>query len=108
MNRIKRADIRRVAKLIGENFRPQKVYLFGSYAYGKPTRHSDVDLLVLMNTRLSNVEQAVRIRQLISLPFAADLIVRTPNQISRRLKMGDDFIKDIVTKGLVIYEAAHA
>ena len=108
MNRIKRVDIRRVAKAIGKNFNPHKVYLFGSYAYGKPTLNSDVDLLVLMDTTLSNVEQAVLIRQIIQLPFATDLMVRTPKQLSRRLKMGDDFMQEIVTRGLVLYEAAHA
>ena len=108
MKLIQQAEIRRVAKAIGEAFHPDKVYLFGSYASGQATPESDVDLLVLIKTRFSNVEQAVRIRQQIPFPFATDLLVRTPSQIARRLQLGDEFLKDIVTNGLVLYENAHA
>jgi predicted nucleotidyltransferase len=105
MTRVKRSEIRRVAKAVGAAFKPHKVYLFGSYTYGKPTQNSDVDLLVVMDTRLSNVEQAVQIRKAINFPFATDLIVRTPKQLAVRLNMGDDFIREIVTEGQVLYEA---
>jgi predicted nucleotidyltransferase len=43
-------DIREIVQQIVERFRPQKVILFGSYAQGKPTKDSDVDLLVIMET----------------------------------------------------------
>ena len=108
MTKPKREQIRQIARAIGRQFNPQKIYLFGSYAYGKPTPDSDVDLLVLMDTPLSNVEQAVQIRQAITMPFATDLLVRTPKQLSQRLEMGDDFMRDIVTRGTILYEAAHA
>ena len=108
MKPIRTVDIRRVAQAIGAAFKPEKVYLFGSYAFGQPTPESDVDLLVLINTRLSNVEQAVRIRQQIPFHFATDLPVRTPAQIARRLQLGDVFLQDIVTNGVVLYENADA
>ena len=106
MKRVKRSDIKRVAKSIGEKFKPHKVYLFGSYAYGKPTADSDVDLLVVMDTRLGNVEQAVQIRMAVPPTFPTDLMVRTPKQLAARLKLGDDFIHEVVTRGQVLYEAA--
>jgi len=106
--KVRQAEIRKIARQIGKQFKPQKVYLFGSYAYGKPTPDSDVDLLVLMPTNLSNVEQAIEIRKFIDVSFATDLLVRTPEQLTQRLKIGDDFIRDIVTKGIVLYEAANA
>ncbi len=108
MRSVKRSEIRRIAQSIGRKFKPQKVYLFGSYAYGKPTIDSDVDLLVLMHTSLSNVEQAVQIRRMVDLPFPTDLLVRTPEQLAQRMEIGDDFIRDIVTKGIVLYEATYA
>ncbi len=105
MKQVRLTDIWRIGKDIGATFKPKRVYLFGSYAYGKPTQDSDVDLLVLMDTGLSNVEQAVQIRKAIKFPFATDLIVRTPKQLAIRLDMGDDFMHEIVSKGQVLYEA---
>lgn len=99
------ADIQQVVQQIVERFRPQKVFLFGSYAYGEPTPDSDVDLLVAMETPLRNVEQAVEIRKAVDFPFPADLLVRTPQQIAERLALGDVFLREVLTKGLMLYEA---
>lgn len=93
---------------IVERFHPVKVILFGSCAYGETTADSDVDLLVIMDTPLRPVDQAAAIRKAVDFPFPVDLLVRTPRQVSQRLAMGDGFIGDIVTKGKVLHEAAHA
>ena len=42
--------IRRYARAIADEFQPDKIILFGSYAYGTPNEDSDVDLLVIMPT----------------------------------------------------------
>ncbi len=97
-----------LATQIGRLFRPEKVLLFGSHAYGRPAYDSDVDLLVIMKTRLRSVEQAVAIRQAVQCSFPLDLMVRTPAQLEKRLRLGDYFLQDIVRRGIVLYEAAHA
>jgi len=99
------AEIREVAQRIGARFRPQRVVLFGSHAYGRPTSDSDADLLVIMETPLRNVEQAVAIRRAIRFPFAVDLLVRSPRALAERLEMGDTFLKEIMARGIVLYEA---
>ncbi len=72
--------IRRYARQIVRRFHPEKIILFGSYAYGKPSPDSDVDLLVVMPTR-NQVEQAVRIDEAIEeRGFPLDLLVRTPRR----------------------------
>lgn len=86
-------------------FAPEQVILFGSYAYGDPTPDSDVDLLVTMNTALRPVDQAVEIRTTIDFPFPVDLLVRTPEQLSERLNLGDPFFREIIQKGIVLHEA---
>jgi predicted nucleotidyltransferase len=48
--RIPMKTIRAIAHHIAEKFNPEKIILFGSHAYGKPTAWSDVDLLVVMDT----------------------------------------------------------
>jgi predicted nucleotidyltransferase len=98
------AAIRRFARRIAERFRPEKIILFGSYAYGTPHAESDVDLLVIMPTR-DVVAQSIRIGLAFERPFSHDLIVRTPRQIERGLKEDDWFLREIVEKGKVLYEA---
>lgn len=94
-----------MVKRIAERFRPKRVILFGSHAYGEPDADSDVDLLVIMDTPLRNVEQAVEIRREAALPFPADLLVRAPSEVADRVAQGDCFLRDVITKGEVLYEA---
>mgnify|MGYP001083208593 CR=1 FL=1 len=89
---------------IVQKFQPQRIILFGSYAYGQPRQESDVDMLVVMDTSLSEAEQAVRICQEIEYHFGLDLIVRTPATLARRLAMGDPFLREVVSQGKVLYE----
>src|SRR5580704_5658251 len=98
------AAIRRFARRIAERFRPHKIILFGSYAYGKPHEESDVDLLVIMRTK-NAIEQSIRISLAFQRLFSFDLIVRTPSQIHRGVKDDDWFLREIMEKGKVLYEA---
>lgn len=97
--------IRRFARTMAERFQPEKIILFGSYAYGKPHADSDVDVLVVMPAR-NEIDQAVRIDRAVDPMFPLDLIVCTPKNISWRLKEGDSFLREIMTKGKVLYEKA--
>src|SRR5438128_10329555 len=96
----------RFARQIAEKFHPEKIILFGSYAYGTPHNESDVDLLVIMPCR-NTTDQALRIDLAFDPPFSVDLIVRTPYDIKQGLKEGDCdwFLREIVEKGKVLYEA---
>lgn len=80
-------------------FHPQKIILFGSYAYGRSTEDSDVDLLVIAEGKDRSIEKAISIRQRLSAPFPLDLIVRTPQEVKERLHNGDFFLKTILKKG---------
>ncbi|MGB9888399.1 MAG: nucleotidyltransferase family protein [Anaerolineae bacterium] len=100
-------EIQKVVREIAEKFRPRRVILFGSHAYGTPDSDSDVDLLIEMDTPLRSVEQAVAIRQAVDFPFPTDLLVRTPQQVAERIQMGDPFFKEILSRGKVLYEADH-
>jgi uncharacterized protein len=102
--RIPMPAIHSVVQQVAAYFQPEKVILFGSYAYGHPQPESDVDLLVIMRTPLKPTEQAVRICQAIEYHFGLDLIVRTPEMLERRLALGDPFLAEIMLKGKVLYE----
>src|ERR1700675_5032937 len=98
------APIRRCARRIADRFQPDKIILFGSYAYGEPHNESDVDLLVIMRTK-NAIDQSIRIKTAFKRLFSLDLIVRTPWQIARGLKAEDWFLREIIEKGKVLYEA---
>lgn len=91
---------------IVERFNPQRIILFGSYAYGHPGPASDVDVLVIMDTLMKETEQAVRICQAIDYHFGLDLIVRKPETVAHRLALGDPFLAEVLEKGTVLYERA--
>ncbi|MCI0554377.1 MAG: nucleotidyltransferase domain-containing protein [Anaerolineae bacterium] len=77
--------IRAIAKHIAEKFNPEKIILFGSYAYGKPTAWSDVDLLVVMDTPKGEVETSLEIyKSLPTINFGLDIVVRSHEVIERR------------------------
>src|SRR5881394_2532634 len=95
--------IRRFARQVAERFQPDKIILFGSYAYGTPHADSDVDILVVMPCR-NQIDQACRIDDVLDPPFPLDLIVRTPKNLSRRLAEGDSFLREVTGKGKVLYE----
>ena len=105
---VTRDEIARVVDRIVAQFSPQQVVLFGSHAYGAPTADSDVDLLVTMESPLRPVDQAVAIRTAVEFPFPVDLLVRTPGQIEERVALGDDFLKEVLERGILLYKANDA
>jgi len=104
---VPRAVIRDYARQIAEKFDPERIILFGSYAYGKPHQDSDVDLLVVMPA-YDEINQAVRILEKTNSSFPLDLIVRTPHNLRWRLKEGDWFLREIIGRGTVLYEKTDA
>jgi uncharacterized protein len=95
--------IRQYARQIAEKFQPDKIILFGSYAYGHPHEWSDVDILVVMPAR-NQIDQSVRITLAIEHPFPLDLIVRTPKRLRRDWEDGDWFLREVLARGKVLYE----
>ena len=97
-------DIRRFARAIAREFKPRRIILFGSYAYGGPTRDSDVDLLVIMPGKGSAIDKSLEIRRRIRSGFPLDLLTRTSSEVARRVAMNDWFMREILEKGRTLYE----
>jgi len=83
---------------IAKKFQPDRIILFGSYAYGQPTEDSDVDLLVILPFEELPVYKAIEIRRDVKPPFPLDLMARTSEQIQQRLDMGNFLFKTLLTK----------
>ena len=99
------AQIAQLAAKIVEAEKPEKVILFGSYATGTATENSDVDLLVVTNSRLSRREREVRLtRQLFGSGVPYDLLVLTPEEVEERLDRNGPFIREILSTGQVLYQ----
>ena len=99
-----------ISKLVDrlkEQYQPERIILYGSYAYGNPTEESDIDLLIIKDTNERPIDRRITVRKLVSdirkkIPFSS--LVLTPEEISHRLAMGDDFFIEITNKGQVLYE----
>ncbi len=97
-------QIQAYADEIARRFKPAKIILFGSYAHGRPAVESDVDLLVVMTHAQRAPYQAAEIKTEVRAPFPLDLLVRSPQQLRRRLARHDCFMQDIVERGRVLHE----
>jgi predicted nucleotidyltransferase len=104
----RQARIRHLCTRIAREFKPEKIILFGSHASGRPTPESDLDLMVVMQFEGDPLEQAVTMLNRLNMLIPIDLLVRTPEHVQQRLEMGDSFMRDIIERGEVMYEAHHA
>ncbi|MBI2928574.1 MAG: nucleotidyltransferase domain-containing protein [Verrucomicrobia bacterium] len=102
--RVPRRQIETYCRILAREFRPKRIILFGSYAYGRPTPDSDVDLVVIMPFRGGETNQVVKIRSRVESPFPMDLLVWKPEYIARRLAIGCCFMQEVLNRGKVMYE----
>lgn len=97
-------------QVLVDRLRPQKIILFGSYAYGQPSEHSDFDLLVIRQGFSCEKESNMQIRRVFwEVPGprpSFTILSKTPERITERLAVKSTFYEDIVGKGLEVY-AAH-
>ena len=96
-----------VKRLVSE-YAPQKIILFGSYAFGRPNQDSDIDLFIIKETSEKLPQRMDRVRRLLTgthrgIPF--DPIILTPQEVDQRLKAGDQFIAEIIQRGEVLHAA---
>ncbi|MBM4136106.1 MAG: nucleotidyltransferase domain-containing protein [Nitrospirota bacterium] len=90
--------LKNIVDKIINNFNPDKIILFGSYAYGHPTVDSDMDIMIVMDTDEKPHKRAVSVRKVLKgIGIPKDIIVKTPEEFER--------FKDIV--GTIVYPAAH-
>jgi len=103
---VNRREIEKLAEAIAREFQPQRIILFGSYAYGKPRPDSDVDLLVIKPLQTHSAREALQILDRVKPRFGVDLVVRSPEDVRNRLAWHDAFLEEITREGTVLYDAA--
>lgn len=97
--------LRKISERLKKEYHAERVILFGSYATGKYTQDSDVDILVIAPTKERFFERMASVKRLIrdlrnGLPIAP--VALTPEEIEKRKKAGDQFIIEILEKGLLL------
>jgi predicted nucleotidyltransferase len=100
-------EIENIIEQLARLYKPDKVILFGSLAEGQINESSDIDLFIIKNdVPETGVDRIRQLDRLIKYHLATDFIVYKPEELDQRLKMGDPFVKNILDKGKVLYEAA--
>ena len=98
--------IRQLVEKIVSGYSPQKIILFGSYAYGNPTSGSDIDLLIIKNTDKRPMDRWMEVKRLLRDPdrnIAVSPLVYTEREIEERRAIRDFFLEEIFEKGMVLY-----
>ena len=91
---------------ISFEYKPKKIILFGSYAYGNPTEESDIDFLIIKNTEKRPIDRWLEVKKFlrgISQTVSISPLVYTEKEIADRLAIKDFFVQDILEKGEVLY-----
>jgi predicted nucleotidyltransferase len=96
-----------LVETIKQKYQPEKIILYGSYAYGKPNAESDIDFLIIKDTPERAIERRVTVRRLVDIrdadhPSFCPLVV-TPAELKGRLAIGDHFFEKIMNEGEVLY-----
>lgn len=99
-------EIQKVTETIIQEFKPQKVVLFGSHAWGSPKKNSDVDLFIIKDDIQKNTrEMAIDLERILNdREVPLDLLVYKPDQVIKRLALNDQFITKIFRDGRILYE----
>ena len=101
-----RQRILEIVERVVERYRPKKVILFGSYAYGEPTEDSDVDLLIIKNTEKRPIDRWLEVKKLLRglRPLMAVApLVYTEREIAARIAMRDFFVEEVLERGEMLY-----
>lgn len=94
-----------VQKIVAD-YAPQKIILFGSYAYGKPDENSDIDLLIVKDTNKRPIERWMEVKRLLRDPsrtVSVSPLVYTPQELEERLAIKDFFIQEVLERGEILY-----
>lgn len=108
MNKKTKKVIDALVESLKEGYRPQQVILFGSHAWGEPTDESDIDLLIVKDTRVLFFKRLLEVRKIVSQAragYAFEPIVLTPKELKVRLEEHDSFFERIIKSGKVLYAA---
>jgi predicted nucleotidyltransferase len=92
--------------LIVDHYAPDLILLFGSYAKGQETLHSDIDLLIVKNSELPRSERGSELSTYLTrYPIKFDLLFYTPSELQAAIHSPTSFMSSILATSVVLYRA---
>jgi len=102
---INESSIKKINDIIIKNYSPDKIIIFGSYAHGTPTENSDLDILIIKDTRLPRIKRTNDLRKHFrGLKIPLDILVYTHKEINKYKNVKTSFIYDVIKNGRIVYE----
>lgn len=97
-------NLQQVINIIVKNYSPEKIILFGSYARGENNSDSDIDLLIIKESKLPRYKRALEIRKYLrGLRIPLDIIVYTKAEIEKWRNVKSTFVNNVIQEGKVVY-----
>ncbi|KKQ66744.1 MAG: hypothetical protein A3F95_01445 [Candidatus Nealsonbacteria bacterium RIFCSPLOWO2_12_FULL_39_31] len=96
--------IKNITNQIVKRYKPEKVFLFGSFATGRAKKNSDVDLLVIKKTKERFTKRLLQVSGLVNSPMGTDILVYTPKEWKSALKEENYFVREIAQTGKLLYD----
>jgi len=104
---LKSGLLQEILERIVRGYTPERVIIFGSYAYGEPDEESDIDLLIIKKTEQRPIERWTELKRMLrdqGRLISVSPLVYTPQEVEERLAMGDMFLEEVLERGKTLYE----
>ncbi|RMH59451.1 MAG: nucleotidyltransferase domain-containing protein [Candidatus Hydrogenedentota bacterium] len=80
-------------------YRPERVYLFGSFAHGDVNAHSDIDLCIIKRTKRRFLDRIEEVSRLLNSSFPLEVLVYTPEEMEAMRRMRVPLARVILEEG---------
>lgn len=106
MEKISNSNIQEAIKRLAETYQPLMIYLFGSYAWGKPHAESDLDFMLVVpeNTEHTFEQRRKGNRALAGIGFSVDFLFNTPSNFNERAEHPSSLEYKIKREGKIVYD----
>ena len=101
---MKKSELKKAIVSSYKKINPLKIILFGSWCRDEEDKYSDVDIIVIYETKKRFLDRLKELYLMWDIPVAFDILAYTPAEFERMLKEENPFIKKISREGEVIYE----
>ena len=97
--------INEISNIIAKNYSPDKIILFGSYATGNYNENSDIDLLIIKDTKIPRYKRGQTVRKyLYGSMVPIDIVVYTNSEIEKDKNTKYTFVYEVLKTGKIIYD----
>lgn len=99
-------EINNIVEQLIRLYKPDKIILYGSLASDDINEGTDIDLFIIKeNVPDIGVDRIRQLDALIKYKLATDFVVYKPEELEKRLRLGDPFVKGVLERGRILYDA---